>query len=338
MRIALKYKSVVVATLVVATLAALYIANYHLVSLDDMSLYSLRQLQAYSRQSLLGELLLNLQQSYPLINGVLTVALILAGALIINKFTIQNNLFGEATKLPSMLYALVCIMSMGAPVIIMPPMASLFVVAALHQLYASSTARHGNSHLAWSCIYLGVIPLVYPPVALLLPLWVFALLVTNSQTYRDVGVAFGGMVLPLIIALSVKWLFDSDMSIMETLAHFAESTVLSARYGVEWLSVTTLFCALAMVVSIMGLMKIDNMSMRYSLRRLVKTSNVWLLLSLAMIALPSFSFELLAFVAAPVALLLTTTLLYARRAWISVVVLIVLMLCAVAKVVCNTLL
>ncbi len=333
MRIALKYKSVVVAMLIASALIGLYFVDFFVLNTN-----AIRQLDAYADGSILGSVLLEFQRSMPIANAVVTALLILLGSFVINKFTIQNNLFGEATKLPSMLYALGCVVSLNHPIIIMPAMAALLVAAAIQQLYASAIHnQNGSSPLAWSCIYLGAIPLLYPAIAPLLLLWVLALLVINNRTYRDVGVAFISLLFPIAIALGVMWILDDNMSISQTMIKFAQSSVADNKHNVVWLSVPTLFCIISLVLSFVGVSRLDQMSMRYSLRRLVKTSNAWLLLSMALIALPSFSLELIAVVAAPVALLLTIAVLYSKRVWISISLFMLLMLCAVGGVVCSAL-
>ncbi|MFR9620096.1 MAG: hypothetical protein SNH63_02610 [Rikenellaceae bacterium] len=312
MRIVVKYKSLWVAIVIAATLVGLYLYRFF-ANDGELSYVAMNQLQQYAQGSLVGGGLLSLQLGYPILNAVLYVAVVAVGGLLINKFTIQNNLYGEATKLPYIIYTLVCVMALSAPIILMPAIAALLVTLSVTALYRARIERQSSSHLFQAVLCLGAVPLLYPGFALLLPLWILALLITNTHSYRDLGMVLIAMVVPLALGIYLKWQFNSDVSIVEECSRLFASTISRTPYGVDWLSASTLMVAIAVALSFMGLVKINDMSMRYSLRSLLKTSNIWLVSSLVLLALPGFGFEQIAIVATPAAMLLTNSVLFVRR-------------------------
>ncbi len=328
MRVEVKYRALWVAIFLAALFVALYLFNFY--STIDTSYNAVQQLNAYAQGSILGEALLWFQQSFPVLNSIVVVVMLFVGGLTLNEFTIRNNLFGVATKLPSIIYVLVCLASCTTPIITIPAMAAMLISLAFYSLYKSSKSRQYTLLLFLSCVYMGMIPLLYPSTALILPIWVFAMLVVNSNTYRDAATAYIGVALPLVVGVTIKWLVGGG-SFAHEWAMFINSTIAHSPYGVDWLSITSLFIIVAAAVSIVGLMRLDSLSMRYSLRQLIKSANIWLFLSLALVAIPSFSFEVWVIMSTPVSLLITVALLHVRSGFRSISILTLLIACFVAN-------
>lgn len=329
MYIAVKYRSLAVAITLATLFIGLYIFDHF--ALGDTSYAAAQNLIDYSHSSILAKPLFALQESHPIVNYAVLVLVLFVGALILNKFTIQNNLFGMATKLPTIIYLLVIVSSLDSPIILMPALCALMVSAALQALYSSTKNHHDTASLMRCALYLGVLPLLYPAMALLLPLWVLALLISDTHSYRDALTACIGVMAPTVVAIGVICVIHPEEPVVDAIVAHFRSIVAGSPYDVEWLGATSVFMLLALTISAVGLFRLGEMSMRNSLRRLVTTSNIWLFLAVGLVAVPSFSFDMMAVVAAPIALLSTVTFLHVRRAFNSVLLLVLLALCVVAN-------
>lgn len=254
----------------------------------------------------------------------IATVLVVLGALRTMKISTDFNLFSGATHLPAMLYLIPFATFATPDEIIAPALTGFIMTSAMEGLFGGYNHFSGGAKIFRGCFWLGVLPLIYPAMAVLYLLTIGVVLILDRGG-RDFVLIFGGVALPLLIYLYVGWLCGVDFyyGFYHLVDVFMSSGwSLAQEWGVPIVAVVLAFFA------ILSIVRLDEISIALVARTRLTFAALCAVVSMLMIFIPSFTSPQLCVATIPVALTLTAALyeLTVRLSVISYLLIIVLMI------------
>ncbi|MFI3305613.1 MAG: hypothetical protein R3Y68_03760 [Rikenellaceae bacterium] len=323
-----RIKSNVVTVVIALLLAATYLANVGVLEIPQLPLAQLSWAQwlVAARDhapTALERWMLEWQSSHPTWALLLSMSLLLGGAIYTMRLTIKHNLFGAIIHIPSILYAALMIAIITPAQMILAPFAGVIMIMSLRKIYDAYTSDLSSPKIFSGCFWIGVIPLIYPSslplVALFLPV-----MVVLERGGRELLLAVWAIVTPATILLYAAWLFGVDTG--ELLGTYWGS-LMGGEYALRCDPVGLALILLSGIMAVVTVGKIDTISISIIARQRIIYTMTIVVCSLLAIALPSFrTATFAAAAAAPVAILATTLFLELKTRWATLLYLIFVVL------------
>lgn len=153
---------------------------------------------------LLGDLLTQFQTDHPAWAQLAAGIVLLITGMIVGRIAIRYNLYTVGTCLQIPLYGIVACGIFIGPRYLAGYLASMLLALATKNYCRAFRSGYSFDAIFRGSLYLGLLPLVYPPGAPLLLLLPLAVLIFH-RTLREIAVAIAGASLPLLIACYLNW-------------------------------------------------------------------------------------------------------------------------------------
>ncbi len=266
------------------------------------------------RPTLLAEQLLIFETQHLVLSRVMAGALLITGAILAMRIAIRFNIYGRATHLPAIIY-LGAMATLATPdELLLPQVAAIVMMLSMFNLYDGYTHFKSAPQLFGGCFWLGVLPSLYPAM-LPLGLLLFIIMVLFERSGRELILALGAFVTPLLIELYIKWLLDNDVA--SHLSHI--STYFINNEVSIWREYGTLALLSVVVLAIIYIIpSLEMWSLTLVARKRIIYAMSIIVVALLTPLMPSFVAAQFAILAAPIAITLTTALIMTREKWATI--------------------
>ncbi len=267
------------------------------------------------------------QQSNPTWGILLSIALIVAGAVATMRLTIRYNLFGSVIHLSSLIYAAIIVALITPSQMIIAPASALMMVVAMVKLYDAYTSHTSSPKIFSGCFWIGMLPLIYPSTIPLL-LSALSVMVILDRGGREFVLSLWAMVTPVSILLYVTWLISlymDDLAIWgDMVSRYWGDLVVGHNFEGQLLPLLLIFVVGAL--SVVAATRIDTISITIVSRQRIIFTMTLVLLALLSIVIPQFAPVNFVVAAAAAAILMTTSLLEMKSKWSTITYLLFMLL------------
>lgn len=278
-------------------------------------------------RTLLDSALHSVEIAQPLLAQILAATMIVAGAVVVTMSTIKYNMHGVTTHLPSMIYIGLFAAFSRPEELLAPPLVALVMALSIKSLYDVYGYQELSHRLFNAIFLLGILPLIYPSMALLL-LAVVVAYILFDRNGREAVVVLVAYCAPFALQLYIVWLLGSD--IVAQLAQFGEA-FFCFRGGVVPLIAQLVMVALFIPMGIFVARNIDDISITLMSRKRTLYAVVLFILSLAIALVPSFTLPQLLIVAPSVSVFLVTAIALLPERWAHYIYLLLFVLFVAVK-------
>ncbi len=260
--------------------------------------------------SLLGGWIDSFETQYPVWSHIFIWAGVVCISIALAQSASRFNIYGVLTPLPMELYA-VLLMIFGV-MSLRILLVSVLLLLSMRLFFSSYRASNCAGMLSTAAIYMGVLPLLSPP---LIVIWVgiVPIMILIDRSIHEVIVTFVSLLIPLFTYLYIAW-FNGGCFVGE-FYNFVD-TITAGEGVLEYLPIVytlhqtpliivRLVCvALPILLYIISVFAISNIESTVRAKRRVMVVAIYGGAMLIMLSLPSFSFSLLPLLALPLSLII----------------------------------
>ncbi len=269
---------------------------------------------ALSANVLPDSFLLNFQCDYPIWGRFIGGFMLLCAGVIVGRMTVRYNLYSTGTCLA---ISLVGIMAVGylRMATLLPDLLVLLLLALSCKNYCRGfSSSYGFDGLFRGSFFLGLIPFFEVAAAPLLLLLLLVVIVYR-RTFRELGVALAGLLLPTFVVCYLNWAFGGKFS--APVVALVESVDVSRFFDFFWLQpvpVLVLTGCIAFVGVAGILFFLTNMyAVGNKPRHILILHACLLLLCMAQLSMPNASEGTALLMVVPAAVLLPTMVVRLHR-------------------------
>ncbi|MBK9478213.1 MAG: hypothetical protein IPO70_09810 [Bacteroidetes bacterium] len=255
-------------------------------------------------------------QSYPLLQVILALVIVIAEAFLVNHICDKYNILSKKTNLPALLYVVLmscCKLFLGLHPLLL---ANLFILLSINRIFSSYHKEEAFAHVFDAGFYIGIASLFYFPAAILFPMVWVGLIVIRTFVWREWIISFIGLLLPyLFITTYYFWYEKLNFFLVDKIFYPSSD----AKYSIE----TEPFSFIALAVFLVAFLLLSFFKLTRGLpvntilsRNILVVFSWMLALSfLAFLMAPVLNLRYFSFMAIPYAIYASHYLLSAKRAW-----------------------
>ncbi|MFI3318861.1 MAG: hypothetical protein SNH88_06705 [Rikenellaceae bacterium] len=146
-----------------------------------------------------------IQQEYPIVATILGMVLIIYSARRVSNAAHRMHLYERSNNLPFIMMVITTLSILSSQYYLTTALTATFATAALDLTLSSYQNSNQNDTLFGAGFTLGLLPLLYPPAIILMPMMVLTI-VLFSRTLRESIIYTIGIIIPFTALMYINWL------------------------------------------------------------------------------------------------------------------------------------